>query len=305
MIGTDPSWAVPKDAKSAVAKDANSAPYDAVVVGAGFSGLAVAVRLARAGIERVLVLEKAESIGGTWRENTYPGCACDIPSHLYSLSFAPKSDWSRLYATQPEIRAYLEDVAATCGLHAKIRLGARVTEARWDEERALWHVSLAQGDAITARALISAVGPLNIPSIPALEGLETFRGRVFHSATWDHDYDLAGKRVAVIGTGASAIQFIPAIAPLVQRLDVYQRTPPWIVPKGDRPIPRRTVERFRSFLRRGFGSATVSFGSTSSEPPDLRISRSSWRRRRTLPWASYEDRSRTRSCARRSRPTMR
>ena len=220
---------------------------DAVVVGAGFSGLAVAARLSKAGIERILVLEKAASIGGTWRENTYPGCACDIPSHLYSLSFAPKHDWSRLYASQPEIRSYLEDVVARCGLHSKIRFNARVTGARWDETATLWTVALEDGPPILARAVISAVGPLSIPQVPALAGIETFRGKTFHSAGWDHDYDLAGKRVAVIGTGASAIQFIPAIAPIVQRLDVYQRTPPWILPKADKPIASKTIERFRRF----------------------------------------------------------
>jgi cation diffusion facilitator CzcD-associated flavoprotein CzcO len=239
MIGSESSCA-------SVAKSPE-APYDAVIVGAGFSGLAIAARIAKAGIERFVVLERAESIGGTWRENTYPGCACDIPSHLYSLSFAPKSDWSHMYATQPEIRAYMEDVAATCGLHSKIRLNARVEEARWDAARSLWHISMENADPIVARSLISAVGPLTIPSIPELPGLDSFEGRVFHSATWDHAYALEGKRVAVVGTGASAIQFIPAIAPLVDRLDVYQRSPPWIVPKFDRPIPLATMERFRRF----------------------------------------------------------
>jgi cation diffusion facilitator CzcD-associated flavoprotein CzcO len=223
------------------------AVLDAVVVGAGFSGLAVAARLAKAGIERTIVLEKAGSIGGTWRENTYPGCACDIPSHLYSLSFAPKHDWSRLYAPQPEIRAYLEYVASKCRLWPKIRLNARVTGATWDEANAVWHVALGSGETFVTRSVISATGPLNTPATPALAGLESFEGRVFHSATWDHDYDLSGKRVAVIGTGASAIQFVPRIAPAVARLDLYQRTPPWILPKRDRPIPPATIERFRRF----------------------------------------------------------
>ena len=223
------------------------APYDAVIVGAGFSGLAVAARFAKIGIERFLVLERADSIGGTWRENTYPGCACDIPSHLYSLSFAPKSDWSRLYATQPEIRTYMDEVVSECDLRAKIRTNTRVEGARWDAARCVWHVAIENAEPIATRSLISAVGPLTIPSIPKLPGLESFEGRVFHSATWDHAYPLEGKRVAVVGTGASAIQFIPAIAPLVEHLDVYQRSPPWIVPKIDRPIPNATIERFRRF----------------------------------------------------------
>jgi len=220
---------------------------DAVVVGAGFSGLAVAARLAKAGIKRTIVLERAGSIGGTWRENTYPGCACDIPSHLYSLSFAPKHDWSRLYAPQPEIRAYLEYVATKCGLRPKIRLNASVEGAVWDEAGAVWRVDLGSGETLLTRSLISAAGPLNRPVIPAFAGLESFEGKVFHSATWDHGYDFKGKRVAVIGTGASAIQFVPRIAPAVARLDLYQRTPPWILPKGDRPIPAKTIERFRRF----------------------------------------------------------
>jgi cation diffusion facilitator CzcD-associated flavoprotein CzcO len=220
---------------------------DAVVVGAGFSGLAVAARLAKAGLERTIVLERAASIGGTWRENTYPGCACDIPSHLYSFSFAPKHDWSRLYAPQPEIRAYLEHVASTCGLRPKIRLNASVEGATWDETGAVWRVALEGGESLVTRSLIAATGPLSIPATPALAGLENFEGAVFHSATWDHGYDLKDKRVAVIGTGASAIQFVPRIAPAVARLDLYQRTPPWILPKGDRPIPPETIERFRRF----------------------------------------------------------
>jgi len=221
--------------------------YDAAIVGAGFSGLAVAARFAKVGVERFVVLERADSLGGTWRENTYPGCACDIPSHLYSLSFAPKNDWSRLYAPQPEIRTYMEWVASTHGLRSKIRFHTRVEGARWDAARAVWCIAIENAEPIYARALVSAVGPLTIPSIPALAGLDSFEGRIFHSATWDHAYPLEGKCVAVVGTGASAIQFIPAIAPRVASLDVYQRSPPWIVPKVDRPIPAATIERFRRF----------------------------------------------------------
>jgi cation diffusion facilitator CzcD-associated flavoprotein CzcO len=214
----------------------------AIVVGAGFSGLAAGVELRRAGITDFVILEKADRVGGTWRENTYPGAACDIPSHLYSYSFEPNPHWTRAYGGQDEILAYLEHVADTYGLRSHLRFGEHVCDARWDDKTASWHVTTQAGEHLEARSLLLGNGALHIPQLPAIAGLESFRGEKFHSARWNHEYDLRGKRVAVIGTGASAIQFVPRIAPLVSELHVYQRTPPWIVPKRDREMTN--VERW-------------------------------------------------------------
>ncbi len=208
---------------------------DVLVVGSGFGGLAAAIRLREAGFDDVLIIEKGDDVGGTWRENTYPGCACDIPSHLYSLSFAQNRDWSRLYPRQPELFAYLKDVAARFGLHEKIRLNTAMLSAAWDEGAMAWRVQTTSG-RITARVLISGIGGLHIPAEPALPGLAAFEGIKFHSARWDHKVDLKGKNVAVVGTGASAIQFVPEIAPVAGQLTVYQRTAPWVMPKPDRAI---------------------------------------------------------------------
>ncbi|MGQ0576898.1 MAG: flavin-containing monooxygenase [Pseudonocardia sp.] len=209
---------------------------DVAIVGSGFAGLGAAVKLDEAGRGSFVILEKADAVGGTWRENTYPGCACDIQSHLYSFSFAPNPNWSRLFARQPEIRAYLESVADRFGLRDRIRFGVTVTGAEWDG--AAWNVRTAGGDTVRARAVVWATGPLHEPAMPEIEGLESFAGTVFHSARWDHSHDLRGRRVAVIGTGASAIQFVPRIARDVEHLTLFQRTPPWILPKPDRAIPQ-------------------------------------------------------------------
>ncbi len=206
---------------------------DVLIVGAGFAGLAMAVRLAEAGFDDVLVIEKGSDVGGTWRENIYPGCACDVPSHLYSLSFAQKADWSRMYPGQPELFEYVKAVAGKYDLRRKIKFGTAMRAAAWDEAASGWRVT-TDGGVITARVLVSAVGGLHVPAVPDLPGLARFEGPKFHSAQWDSSVDLAGKRVAVVGTGASAIQFVPQIAPLVARLDVYQRTPAWVIPKPDR-----------------------------------------------------------------------
>jgi cation diffusion facilitator CzcD-associated flavoprotein CzcO len=208
---------------------------DTLIVGAGFGGLAMGVKLRAAGFEDFLIIEKAEDVGGTWRDNTYPGCACDVPSHLYSLSFAQKADWSRVYPGQPELQAYVRGVADSLDLRRKIQFGTEMQAAAWDEASASWRVTTSAG-VVKARVLVSAVGGLHVPAAPNLPGLETFKGAKFHSARWDHGVDLSGKRVAVVGTGASAIQFIPQIAPLAARLDVYQRTPAWVIPKPDRPF---------------------------------------------------------------------
>ena len=213
----------------------------AVIVGAGFSGLCAGIELRRAGIHDFVILEQADGVGGTWRANTYPGAACDIPSHLYSYSFEPNPRWSRAYGGQPEILAYLERCADKYELRQHLRLGARVVRAAYDEATATWTVETA-GEAparYVARSLLLGNGALHLPAIPDLPGLGSFRGPAFHSARWDHAQELADKRVAVIGTGASAIQFVPELAPKVRQLHVFQRTPPWIVPKPDRPIADR------------------------------------------------------------------
>jgi cation diffusion facilitator CzcD-associated flavoprotein CzcO/acetyl esterase/lipase len=209
---------------------------DVLIVGSGFSGLGMAIKLKQAGNDSFAILEKAREIGGTWRENTYPGCACDVPSHVYSFSWERKPDWSRMFATQPEILDYLKHCVAKYGLAPHIRLGTEMREAVFDEANDLWEVRTADGKVLTARVLVTAMGALSRPALPALPGMERFRGVSFHSAEWRHDVDLTGKRVAVIGTGASAIQFVPQIAPRVGQLTLFQRTPAWVLPKLDRPI---------------------------------------------------------------------
>ncbi|MFF4581848.1 flavin-containing monooxygenase [Streptomyces sp. NPDC001389] len=225
------------------------------VIGSGFGGLGAAVRLRREGITDFVVLERADSVGGTWRDNSYPGCACDVPSHLYSFSFAPNPDWPRTFSGQPAIRAYLEHVTDTFGLRPHIRFGHEVLMMRWDTEELRWEIDTSAG-AFTADVVVSATGPLSDPKMPEIPGLDGFPGKVFHSARWDHDYDLSGKRVAVIGTGASAIQIVPAIAPKTARLTLFQRTPPWVMPRTDRAISslERRLHRqlpFTQAARRG------------------------------------------------------
>jgi len=212
--------------------------FPVVIVGAGFSGLAAGILLKRAGIESFTIVEKDVGVGGTWRANTYPGAACDVQSHLYSFSFEPNPGWSRSYGPQQEILAYLERCARKYGLMPHMRFGTEVTGAEFDEARGLWTVHTTRGD-LPARALVLGNGALHLPSYPEIPGLREFEGPAFHSARWDHDVDLTGKRVAVIGTGASAIQFVPQIAPRVAQLHLFQRTPPWIMPKPDREMSAR------------------------------------------------------------------
>jgi cation diffusion facilitator CzcD-associated flavoprotein CzcO len=216
-----------------------------VIIGTGFSGLGMAVQLRRTGRRDFLVLEKADDVGGTWRDNTYPGCACDIQSHMYSFSFEQNPDWTRSYSPQPEIWDYLRRVTDKYRLRDHIRFGAEMTGARWDAEEGRWHLSTRSGDEYVAQFLVSGIGALHIPHIPELPGLPDFKGRTFHSATWDHDYDLRGKKVAVVGTGASAIQFVPRIAPEVASLTLFQRTPPWIMPKPDHEVPAWAKRLFK------------------------------------------------------------
>ena len=209
-----------------------------LVIGAGFAGLAMARAMDRAGVRDFLVLDRGADVGGTWRDNTYPGAACDVPSQLYSYSFAPNSGWSRSYSPGSEIQAYLRSVAAASGVLDRVVLRTTVEDVRWDGTSLLWRVR-ARGPAgaleVVADVVVSAAGALSDPKTPAFDGFERFRGPVFHSARWDHGYDLTGKRVAVIGTGASAVQIVPEIADRAARVDVYQRTAPWVVPRSDRP----------------------------------------------------------------------
>ncbi|MFJ9129595.1 flavin-containing monooxygenase [Streptomyces sp. NPDC102340] len=205
------------------------------VIGSGFGGLGAAVRLRREGITDFVVLERADAVGGTWRDNSYPGCACDVPSHLYSFSFAPNPDWPRTFSGQEHIREYLEHVADTFRLRPHIRLNSEVNQLRWDNDELWWEIDTAKG-TLTADVVVSATGPLSDPKTPDIAGIDTFPGKVFHSAQWDHEYDLRGKRVAMIGTGASAIQIVPAIQKEVGHLTLFQRTPPWVMPRADRAI---------------------------------------------------------------------
>ena len=218
--------------------------FTVAIVGSGFAGIGMAASLLRAGLTDIVLLERAADLGGTWRDNSYPGAACDVPSHLYSFSFAPNPDWTRSFSPQPEIWAYLRRVADREGVTGKIRFGAAVTSARWDADGCQWRVETTAG-TLTTRFLVSATGPLSDPMIPDIPGLARFTGAVFHSATWDHDYDLAGRNVAVIGTGASAIQFVPQVQPLAAHLAVFQRTPAWIMPRHDRQISRPERWLFR------------------------------------------------------------
>ena len=224
-----------------------------VIVGGGFSGIGVAIQLLRDGVRDFVILEKGEQLGGTWRDNTYPGCACDVPSQLYSYSFAPKNDWGRVFAEQPEIQAYQLQVARDFGVMPFVRLETEVEEARWDEDAQVWELSTTRGP-YRAEVLVAGVGPLHSPRVPQLPGLDGFEGQTFHSARWRHDVDLKGKKVAVVGTGSSAIQFVPRIQPEVGALSVFQRTTPWVLPKPDHAIPpvEKAAFQYLPGFRRGY-----------------------------------------------------
>ena len=209
-----------------------------LVIGAGFGGLGTAIRLLQSGCSDFLVLERADDVGGVWRDNTYPGCACDVQSHLYSFSFAPNPGWTRSYSPRPEIHAYLRQCAEAFRLQPHLRFGHDVHQAAWDHAARRWRVSTSRGD-FTADVLVAGVGALSEPKTPELVGLGSFQGKVMHSARWDDGHDLTGRHVAVIGTGASAIQLVPALQPRVARLALFQRTPPWVLPRNDRPISAR------------------------------------------------------------------
>ena len=215
------------------------------IVGAGFGGIGAAIKLRAAGVDDFVILEREHGLGGTWWSNRYPGCACDVPSHLYSYSFALNPGWTRFYAPQEEILGYIERVARDSRVDERIVYGAEVRRAEWDDDARRWRIDTAAGPVV-AQILVSAAGVLSEPSVPDIEGLGRFRGTMFHSARWNHEHSLAGERVAVIGTGASAAQFVPHVQREAAHLDVYQRTPGWIMPRGDRGIPRLE----RGLLRR-------------------------------------------------------
>jgi cation diffusion facilitator CzcD-associated flavoprotein CzcO len=234
-------------------------PYRVVVIGAGFGGIGMAIRLKQAGLDDFVVLDRAGDLGGTWRDNSYPGLCCDVPAHLYSFSFRP-GRWSRRFPPREEILGYLHGLVAEYGLGPHLRFGAGVETAEFDERRAVWRLTLDDGDTVEAAAVVCAVGQLGRPALPDIEGREEFGGPWWHSARWNHDADLAGRRVAVVGTGASAIQFVPEIAKVAGQVDVYQRTPPYVLPKADRPYREaeqnlydrlplvRKADRLRLFL---------------------------------------------------------
>ena len=210
-----------------------------VVIGSGFAGIAMGIKLLAAGVDDFVILEKDDDLGGTWRDNTYPGCACDIPSYLYSYSFAPNPGWTRMFSPQQEIWDYLRDCVDRYGLAPHLRYGVEVTSATYDNGTARWTVQTGSGDVLTTQLLVTGVGALHEPKYPDLPGLDSFAGTMFHSARWDHDHDLTGERVAVVGTGASSIQFVPQIAPVAGHLDLYQRSAAWVTPKPDRGIGAR------------------------------------------------------------------
>lgn len=214
-----------------------------VIIGAGFGGIGLGIKLKNAGLNDFVILERSDSVGGVWRDNHYPGAACDVPSHLYSFSFAPRADWPDKYANQADILDYLTRCAQTYGLAPHIRFRSEAVDARWDAASSHWIVRTRDGGVIETQSLVTATGQLSQPHCPELPGLKNFAGPAFHSAEWRQDYDLRGKRVAVVGTGASAIQFVPAIAPLVGKLHVFQRSAAYVLPKPD-----RTYSRWQRFL---------------------------------------------------------
>ncbi|HEX4188020.1 MAG TPA: NAD(P)/FAD-dependent oxidoreductase [Solirubrobacteraceae bacterium] len=218
---------------------------EVLVIGAGLGGVAAAIELRRNGISDITILERAPDLGGTWFYNSYPGAACDVPSHLYSYSYAKRLDWSQLCSPQAEIHEYIRDVARSHGVDALVKTGRTVTRCSWSEESARWTVETAEQAAYEADAIVLATGQLNQPATPRIEGAESFAGHSFHSARWDHAYALGGKRVAVVGTGASAVQFVPEIAPEVARLTVFQRTGNWFLPRRNRRYPWIVREAIR------------------------------------------------------------
>ncbi len=229
-----------------MAVSGNGIPHHRVVIiGAGFAGLGMAVRLRQAGETDFVVFDKESGVGGTWWVNRYPGCACDVESHLYSFSFAPNPGWRRMFAPGAEIQTYLQRCAERFGVTPHLRLGTGIRRMDWDDNAGLWHLLDEHGARYTANVVVAGMGALSVPHYPEIPGLERFQGRLFHSQQWDHSQPLDDERVAVIGTGASAIQFVPEIQPRVRHLDLYQRTPAWVLPRPDRPVSPRERNWFQ------------------------------------------------------------
>ena len=214
----------------------NNTKFDQLIIGAGFAGICAAIKLKEAGFNNFIIVERANHLGGTWRDNNYPGAACDVESHLYSYSFEQNPNWSRQFGPQQEILNYMDHCAEKYGINPHIQLNTSVEKAVFDEQQGQWFVSCNTGVTYQAQTVISCSGGLSQPALPDIKGIEDFKGKMFHSAQWDHSYNLQGKTAAVIGTGASAIQIVPAIAPVVKELQLFQRTPPWILPKPDKAI---------------------------------------------------------------------
>ena len=237
-----------------------SAGPSIAIVGGGLGGVGAAVLLRRSGYRDVTLFEKGERVGGVWNHNTYPGAACDVPSHLYEFSFEPNPQWSRRYAPQAEIREYVEDVARRYGALESARTSTEVLKAEWDESRGSWSLQTSAGE-FGADILVAACGQLSVPKTPSIQGLDSFAGPAFHTAEWRHDVELAGKRVAMIGTGCSAIQTAPAIQPIVEHMDIYQRSPGWTIPKMDFAYSERAMRLFERFpaLQRLDRTATFAF----------------------------------------------
>ncbi len=244
-----------------VTQNQASPDHEVAIIGAGFSGIGAAYKLQEAGIDDFVVIERESEVGGTWWVNTYPGCRCDVPSHIYSYSFAPNPNWSQAYSPQPEILEYLKDCAERFGVYPRLRLNTELTGAEWDDDAALWRLTTSEGDTFTTRFVISGIGGLVEPALPEIEGVEDFEGEIMHSARWNHDFDLDGKRVAVVGTGASGVQIVPSIAKKVEHMDVYQRTPAWILPHPNRRMSKFEKALFRAFppAQKAFRAAIYSF----------------------------------------------
>ncbi|MEM9718891.1 MAG: NAD(P)/FAD-dependent oxidoreductase [Bacteroidota bacterium] len=221
--------------------------YQVAIIGAGFGGLAMGIRLKKAGKGDFVILEKASEVGGTWRDNTYPGCACDIPSHLYSFSFELNPNWSRQFSPQPEILTYLKSCTEKYNLYEHIQFNSGVEKMRFDKEKGGWEIQIVDGKTVLAQSVVLATGPLNRVNIPNIPGKDSFKGPAFHSSEWDSSVELAGKRVAVIGTGASAIQLVPQIAKEAKQVYVFQRTPPWVIPKPDRKVYKFEQMLYKTF----------------------------------------------------------
>ncbi|RMG76353.1 MAG: NAD(P)/FAD-dependent oxidoreductase [Bacteroidetes bacterium] len=221
--------------------------YEVVIIGAGFAGIGAGIRLKMTGNDDFRIFEKAAEVGGTWRDNTYPGCGCDVPSFLYSFSFEPNPNWTRAFSRQQEIWSYMRHCVRKYDLEPHIQYNTGIEALHFDENRGIWRVKDSHGNETTAKVVISAAGPFNAAFIPEIKGRDSFRGEAFHSLHWNHDYDLRNKKVAVIGTGASAIQFVPEIAPLTDQLYIFQRTPPWIAPKPDQEFPEKTRRFFKKY----------------------------------------------------------